>query len=511
MKVFLCFLSFMIGSVLFSQIPNIEWSKCYGGTSYDVAKSIQQTTDGGYIVTGHAYSTNGDVVNAQQGGNFWVVKLDSAGNIVWQKTLGGNFADFANVVRQTLDGGYIVIGNTEDSLASSSNIPDENILIVKLDGLGNVVWQQTYGETGSYNSDEGNDIKPTADGGYIAVGSTASYDTHGATDFLVLKLDAYGNIMWQKFFGGSFVDRALSVQQTPDGGYIAAGYTFSSNGDVTGAHGSADVWVLKLDSGGNLLWQKTFGGTGDDRASSIQKTSDGYVVGGFTASHNDGDVLNHHSVLNGGQQTSDFWILKLDESGNIIWQNTLGGTSDDQIKSIFQTSDGGYIACGLTFSNDADVTANAGLEDVWIVRLNSTGILQWQKSMGGSGYDLAFSVQEAQDGSYVVAGQAMSGSGGAGFHGGQDFWIVKFAPESAMGTGGFEPSNISVYPNPVSNILSVGLFNVKSITVTNMEGKILETVQNTTQINLSGYARGTYLVIIEQENGTRETKKVIKE
>ena len=183
-----------------------------------------------------------------------------------------------------------MIGSTDNGNASWANY-DKSVFIVKLDSLGNVVWERTYGGIAAYNSDEGFDIKQTADGNYIAVGHTDTYDIHGASDLWVLRLDGAGNIIWQKMYGGSANDCAQSVQLTSDGGFILAGYTASANGDVIGAHGSYDFWVLKLDSIGNLIWQKTLGGTDNEMATSIQQTADGYIVAGHTRSNNNGDVF----------------------------------------------------------------------------------------------------------------------------------------------------------------------------------------------------------------------------
>ncbi len=198
------------------------------------------------------------------------------------------------------------------------------------------------------------------------------------------------------------------------------GGTFSNDGDVSGNHGIVDSWIVKLNSSGDIIWQKCFGGTDDDVAFSIQQTSDGgFIVAGYTSS-NDGDVSGNHG---GG----DYWVVKLDSSGTIQWQKCLGGTDNDEAKSIQQTSDGGYIVAGETWSNDGDVSGNHGNSDYWVVKLNSSGDIEWQKCLGGTVKDIAKTIQQTSDGGFIVAGYTNSNDGDvSGIHGDYyDFWVVK--------------------------------------------------------------------------------------
>ena len=288
------------------QVPVIEWQKSLGGTGFDYASSIQETSDGGYIVAGRSTSNDGDVTGNHGGYDFWVVKLDINGNITWQKSLGGSNVDYAFSIQETSDNGYIVAGR------SSSNDGDV---------------------TGN----------------------------HGSDDFWIVKLDINGNITWEKSLGGTGTESALSIQQTLDGGYIVAGRSTSNDGDLTGNYGGYDIWIVKLDINANITWQKSLGGTGAEYANSIQETSDGgYIVAGYSQS-NDGDVTANNGSF-------DFWIIKLDVNGNITWEKSLGGSDFDSAHSIHQTTDGGYIVAGSSLSNDGDVTVNYGNNDCWIVK-----------------------------------------------------------------------------------------------------------------------------------------------
>ncbi len=286
----------------------------------------------------------------------------------WAATYGGSGYDWANSIQQTSDGGYIVAGSTS-SFGAGSN----DVWVLKLDANGNVEWQKTYG---SSRNEGAFSIQQTSDGGYIVAGGTSSFGA-GDYDFWVLKLDASGNVEWQKTYGGSDGEYAQSIQQTTDGGYIVAGYTNSFSA------GNYDFWVLKLDSGGNVEWQKTYGG---GIARSIQQTSDGgYIVAGHTSSF--------------GAGTDDFWVLKLDANGNVEWQKTYGSSRNEGAFSIQQTSDGGYIVAGYT------AFFNIYSANFWVLKLDSGGNVQWQKSYGGSeGSGLASSIQQTSDSGYIVTG-----------------------------------------------------------------------------------------------------------
>lgn len=400
----------------------IDWQKCLGGTGDDRAKSIAQTSDKGFIVAGYTFSGNGDVSGYHDHGDFWVVKLASNGNIQWQQCLGGSSTEKAYSVLETTDSCFIIAGVTTSNDGDiTGNHGSNDFWLVKLDNSGNLIWQKCFGGT---NIDDAYSVQQTADGGYVVVGNSNSNNgdvtgNHNSIDYWIVKLDGGGNIQWQKSLGGTNSDLAYHVQQTSDGGYIVAGFTGSNDGDVSGNHGSNDAWIVKLDIVGNIQWQKCFGGTNQDYAQSIEQTTDGgYVLAGSTHSI-DGDVSGNHGV-------SDYWIIRLDNFGNIRWQQCLGGTSIDNAFSVEQTADGGFVVAGHTNSNDGNVTGNNGSPDFWIVKLDVMGSIMWQKSLGGSNVEAAYSIHQAIDGGYIVAGTTFSNDGDvSGNHGSYDFWVVK--------------------------------------------------------------------------------------
>src|SRR6185436_4059090 len=268
----------------FSQTgPVIAWQKCLGGTSYEWVNDLRQTFDGGYIVAARSSSTDGDVSGNHGAGDIWVVKLDSALNIQWQKCYGGTDYDFVWQIQQTSDSGYVFAGTTYSN--------DGDV-------------------TGRHDSTE--------------------------YDGWVVKIDPSGNIVWQKCLGSSSFDDTYGILQTPGGGYIVAGMAGTDDGDVTSVIGNCDFWVVKLDSGGTIQWDKCYGGTHNDWANDIKLTSDGgYIVAGITDSND--------SMVTGNHGHRDYWVIKLDSIGTLQWQVCLGGGWDEESSSIAQTFDGGYM------------------------------------------------------------------------------------------------------------------------------------------------------------------------
>ncbi len=292
-------------------------------------------------------------------------------------------------------------------------------------------WQNTIGGSG----DDGlQSISKTSDGGYICGGYSKSpisgdktAPLRGQTDYWIIKLDSAGNILWQKAFGGSLDDWLYSIEQTSDGGYICGGWSLSNaNGDKTeNCKGSYDYWILKLNSSGDIEYQKTLGGNGIDQLYSIRQTADGgYICGGWSESNVTGDKTE---PSNGG---SDYWVIKLDTALAIEWQNTIGGNNSDLLYDISQTADGGFICGGYSKSNQSGDKADdsKGLDDYWVIKLDPTGSIQWQKTIGGSSWDYLKSVSVTADGGYVCGGHSNSEISGDKIEnclGNSDYWVVK--------------------------------------------------------------------------------------
>jgi gliding motility-associated-like protein len=348
-------------------VGNISWKKTIGGTKWDAGLDIKQTKDGGYIVAGHTHSNDGDMsLLAFGASDALIFKLDASGNIQWLKTYGGSQEDAFRSIEETSDGGYIAAGYTgSDDHDVSGLQKDYDAWIVKVDGAGKIQWQRCVG---GINRDVAWSVKPTPDGCYAFTGYNGGsvngdiYDPLAQPDLSVGKLDAQGNLLWQKFYGGSKYEWGWNLIVTNDGNLVVAGYNTSADGDPIAYYGGTDIWILKLDEQGNLLWQKVFGGYNYENPYSLTQTSDGgFIIGAQTSSKN-GDVsVNHGGV--------DYWLLKLDVKGSLQWEKTLGGSAQDVCHDVIPTTDGGYMAVGTTYSNDGEVSVNKGKTDIWLVKL----------------------------------------------------------------------------------------------------------------------------------------------
>jgi hypothetical protein len=373
------------------------------GSGVTASSSHSWSNTGTYQVKAMAVNSGGI---SSEWSDLLAVTID-ASNPSSNKCLGGSSSDYGYSIQQTSDGGYIAAGYTESNDGDvSGNHGNSDAWIVKLDSNNALQWQKCLG-TGYY--DGAISISQTTDGGYVFSGYC--YYSSGYTQAWVAKVSSRGGLEWQKY--PIQASTASSIQQTTDGGYILAGDDSASS--------NQNFCIIKLSPNGATEWVKSLGGSNNDVAKSIQQTSDGgYIVAGYTYS-NDGDVSGNHG-------SSDYWVVKLTSSGTIQWQKCLGGSSDDLANSIRQTADGGYIAAGYTYSNDGDVSLNQGNADYWVVKLNSNGIPEWQRCLGGSSYDIANSVRQTIDGGYVVVGSASSNDGEASYnHGYSDILVVKLA------------------------------------------------------------------------------------
>jgi len=355
----------------------IQWQKTIGGSAEDRLYSLQQTSDGGYILAGSSSSDiSGDKTENSAGNvDFWIVKTDGVGNIQWQNTIGGSAQDDLFSVQQTSDGGYILGGNSVSSLSGDKSevcLGSWDFWIIKLNGAGNIQWQNTIGGN---SFDVFSSILQTADGGYIIGGYSGSdisgdkiENCWGVFDYWVVKTDSIGNIQWQNTIGGGSRDLLKSIDQTADGGYILAGMSDSYiSGDKTeSGFGFFDYWILKIDFVGNVLWQNTIGGNFDDNLISIEEDSSGsFVLGGYSNSDISGDKSEY------SQGGNDYWIIKTDSIGNLIWQNTIGGSLNDNFRSLQITPDEGCILGGFSNSNVSGdkLEDSLGIDDYWIVKL----------------------------------------------------------------------------------------------------------------------------------------------
>lgn len=415
-------------------VPPIQWQKCLGGTGFDYANDCLQTSDGGFMIIGDVSTNNGDITGNHGGTDIWIVKLYASGTIQWQKTYGGSNDEWQPKISKTPDGGYIFICTSNSVNGDvTGNHGMRDIWVVKIDAAGNIQWQRSLG--GSNNEDLGS-IKTTADGGYILCGYTLSNDgdvtgNHGSGDAWVVKLASTGAVVWTKCCGGSGDDRANDIIETNDGNFVFAGEASSTNGDLSINYGNYDAWFAKINSlNGTLMWSQTYGGSGYDVIHSLKKTSDpvvSIVASGVTNSPNDYNVTGNH----GG---TDLWLVTFDDGNGVLTSaKCFGGSGTDAItgSSIQVTNDQGYFITTQSGSPDGDVTSNHGSFDSWMIKLNRSQTIDWQLSAGGGSQDQAAAGIETADGSYLISGITWSNdgdvSGNHGPGGYPDYWVVKLS------------------------------------------------------------------------------------
>lgn len=431
MKTQVLFVLFIITSLLSIAQPDIEWSKTYGGSQKEWG-TIEPTSDGGYITASICYSDDGQVQGHHgtiDNTDIWVVKLNASGNIQWQKSLGDTLRDEVYCIKQTPDGGYILAGS-RIAYEFYGSYGGDKCWIIKLTASGNIQWKKTFGGN---SVEKANFIEPISDGGYIVAAYSASTEgqvsgNHGGYDCWIIKLNSVGEIEWQKSLGGSLQDIAYSIHKTTDGGYIVAADTYSNDGDVTDYKGEMDYWIIKLNKYGNIQWQKTLGGSLRESPNPVVQTPDGgFMIAGHSKS-NDGQVSGNHGYY-------DAWVVKLSSSGSIIWKKTYGGSNDDLIYDMVKTPQNEYLVLGKTYSTDGDVSGYHGMGDMWLIKINSSGNLIWQKAMGGSSIESGGAVRCTPDGGIILSGYSDSSDGDVPNNRGEyDLWVVKLEPDNSTFT-----------------------------------------------------------------------------
>ena len=380
------------------------------------------------------------------GGDGWLVRVDAQGQKFSERTFGGSDGDQFFVMETTSEGGVVLGGKSRspaDGNKTSPNHGSDDFWVVRLDADGNVLWDRTYGGA---NSDYLQALKPTADGGFILVGysgsppgGTKTAPNYGTIDAWLVRVDAQGNPLWDVSFGGSSVEDLKDVLVLPDGGFLAGGRAASTDGDLAGLnHGNEDAWVIRLDAQGRLLWQKTYGGSGSDQLRALQPAPDGgFLLAGHSESVPSGNKTAPHR---GG---IDYWVVRVDAGGNVLWDRTFGGSDFDILRRAAAMPNGGWILAGQSAGGPSGnkTSGSYGEVNIWLVRIDLDGNSEWDLSLGGSEGEIALALAVTPDGGIITGG--FSGSlPGTGikttpFYGvlnnfveATDSWIVELAPDS---------------------------------------------------------------------------------
>ena len=399
----------------------LVWVKTFGGTNEDDAIDIVEADDGGYVVLGFTNSTDGDItgkINPDQ--DYWLLKLNPDGDKIWDKTYGGSQNDQATGLSKTNDGGYIISGYTSSFDGDvSENAGFQDYWIVKVDSQGEIQWEKSFGFIGQ---DQAYKVIPTSDGGYFASGTLQVGEggsngegndiihgdqnlragQHSLGDFWGIKMDANGNKIWRRYFGGTQADLNKDVIETDDGGFLLIGVSDSPDFDISNAIGADDFWVIKLSATGEKVWEQSYGGLETDRAFSIARANDGnYLLSGESRSLG-GDVSNPKG---GG----DIWIVKINASnGSILWEKSFGGAEFDTSRGVKNLGNGSFAIAGSSRSSGGDASNNYGANDAWLLIVNENGALEYETNIGGSDIDFGNNVTGTSNNEIVFVGSTLS-------------------------------------------------------------------------------------------------------
>ncbi|MBK7389474.1 MAG: T9SS type A sorting domain-containing protein [Bacteroidetes bacterium] len=538
----------IINAMCFAQAPLVkQWDYRYGSPEVEELYSMKQTADSGFVLIGYIYSiySGGDVTDTSRGfPDMWVVKIDKFGLKQWDKRYGGTRSDGALDGIQTNDGGYIFVGfsfsntggeKSQDNRDTSMLTAD--LWIVKVNASGIKQWDRRYGGNGSEGA---NKIIRTNDGNFIIVGTSNSdvsgdvtQPSRGGQDIWLVKIDGAGNKLWDKRYGGSHVEYVADITLFPNDEYLISSASYSPlSGDKTDNNrdaslNSPDYWIIKINSSGNKIWDKTFGGIKDDFAGSVfLVNSNNYLIAGSSRSGISGDrTIANYDTSN---STKDFWLVRVDSSGNKIGEKVFGGTSSDEYSSIIRLQDGNYLISGDSYSQASGDKSenNMGNEQTWLIKTDTNLVKIWDKTIFTSnlfrddegGYAL-----QSYDGCLVIKNFNWADIGGyktqhnwdPNLHF-PDYWVVKFCDSTSTTSINLidTPSYFSISPNPFFEQLYI-VSEVNEITefiLYDFTGrKILRhSFTNSTSINTAHLAKGIYFYEVLNRNYLIKKGKVVK-
>lgn len=407
-------------SITIDNIGETHFKNLFGGLSWDGFESIEQISDGGYIVCGYS-NGDGDFKTSKGGADTIIAKINKYGQMLWFNQMGGLYDDFLYSIKETPNGDFIACGTSSGKIDFRETNGEKDGLLMKFNKNGSLLW---YKLDGGLKDDYYESIDLTKDGGYIVSGRTnggGSFNSNiDMEDALVVKYDSSGNIVWNKVLGGLGNDRLKTIKQTFDGGYIACGYISSYGDNFENEKDNKDTILIKFDSNGEILWKTILGGSQEDYLYSVQETSDGgYIACGNTYGGGDFDI----SI---GSQ--DAIVIKYDKNGVMEKFKMFGGYSSEYLHSIKQTSNGEYIACGATYGG-YQLDNSKGMYDTFILKLDKNLNITFNKILGGSKDDELLSISETNDGGIITCGRSFGNGDFKKTKGNNDALIMKFNKE----------------------------------------------------------------------------------
>lgn len=512
-------------SLVITQSQTIEWQNSYSGDEVDILTGILRVDNSGYLLYGRSRSNAFADKSEDSYGDFdyWIVRIDGEGEKIWDRTFGGAERDMLEFVDRTTDGGFILGGHSGSGVSGNKTTPNEgqfDYWIVKISENGDFLWDKNYGGSGI---DELQKVLVTSDGGFVLAGFSDSNmsgdkteDSRGSRDYWILKLNSLGEEEWQKTIGGDGGELLYQVIETNDGGYLLSG---SSDSNISGektelSKGGSDYWIVKIDQLGAIVWQKTIGGDqGDVPENLLEIGSDQYLIGGYSFSNQSGDK----SESSNGEL--DYWIVAIDSNGDVLWQNTIGSSSFDILYTMSEAPDGGFYLGGSSNSEvGGDKTENSrGGLDMWLVKINAQGGVEWDKTYGGSLNDDMSSVVAINENQVIIGGPSRSGVSGDKTEESEGYWLLQLTDIPTEINEYASSCCLEVFPNPTDDFIFIKLDNDMPLSgrlaIFDISGRIIysdESYDSSKSVDLRSFIPGTYFLEVSIEEFTYQGKVVIK-
>ena len=392
----------------------LQWVQLFGGSAEDIAHAVIATSDGGFAVLGNTKSTNGDIQDKTvEVSDLLLIKYSATAQLEWSKTYGGSLDDRGHSLVQMTDGGYALLGYSMSSdIDASNNEGQHDNWVLRVDAQGELMWEKSFGFSGH---DHAYSIIATQDGGLLfngfldvtssgGLGSTSKGGRHGVGEFWVHKIDTSGNIQWRRFYGGTSNDRSYAAVETDEGDFVIVGTTESTDVDISSPRGDYDVWVIKIAEDGTLLWERSFGGTEYEGSNAVWLDSKQVL-------HVFGNTFSTDKDISSPLGSSDFWLISVDQSGNLLTENTFGGTAFDLGRDLLIDQHNQFWLTGYSRSSDIDLSENHGDNDIVLLQLDKNKFPKQHFSLGGSGLDIAHAIVELPLGGILVVGSTESVDG----------------------------------------------------------------------------------------------------